>query len=211
MSTVDHRAKQGANCTTTAGYRAEQCDLLNLRTAYPEPAALWQKLMERNDGYVSDTKLYEYVRAEMQMFLNDNGISSSAMVYDLARHLFEKVGYHGKHYSFSNKTHISRVGNEQIGSVLDVMCRYAREQGGIFAEEDLVQYLQNVGLKTGNLHGQMKLNEEPIFLYYQPDVLITGESLQLNEAWFAKAHNGTLHREPNRSAHCQHARYESCC
>lgn len=103
------------------------------------------------------------VRAEMQMFLNDNGISSSAMVYDLARHLFEKVGYHGKHYSFSNKTHISRVGNEQIGSVLDVMRRYAREQGGMFVEEDLVQYLQNVGLKTGNLHGQMKLNEEPIF------------------------------------------------
>lgn len=62
---------------------------------------LLEKLMERNDGYVSDTQLYEYVRAEMQMFLNDNGISSSAMVYDLARHLFEKVGYHGKHYSFS--------------------------------------------------------------------------------------------------------------
>ena len=135
---------------------------------------LLEKLMERNDGYVSDTQLYEYVRAEMQMFLNDNGISSSAMVYDLARHLFEKVGYHGKHYSFSNKT-------------LDVMRRYAREQDGMFVEEDLIQYLQNVGLKTGNLHGQMKLNEEPIFLYYQPDVLITGESLQLNEAWFAKA------------------------
>ena len=50
---------------------------------------LLEKLMERNDGYVSDTQLYEYVRAEMQMFLNDNGISSSAMVYDLARHLFE--------------------------------------------------------------------------------------------------------------------------
>lgn len=109
------------------------------------------------------------------------------LVYDLARHLFEKVGYHGKHYSFSNKTHISRVGNEQIGSVLDVMRRYAREQGGMFVEENLVQYLQNVGLKTGNLHGQMKLNEEPIFLYYQPDVLITSESLQLNDAWFAKA------------------------
>ena len=148
---------------------------------------LLEKLMERNDGYVSDTQLYEYVRAEMQMFLNDNGISSSAMVYDLARHLFEKVGYHGKHYSFSNKTHISRGGDDQIGSVLDVMRRYAREQDGMFVEEDLIQYLQNVGLKTGNLHGQMKLNEEPIFLYYQPDVLITGESLQLNEAWFAKA------------------------
>ena len=148
---------------------------------------LLEKLMERNNGYVSDTQLYEYVRAEMQMFLNDNGISSSAMVYDLARHLFEKVGYHGKHYSFSNKTHISRGGDDQIGSVLDVMRRYAREQDGMFVEEDLIQYLQNVGLKTGNLHGQMKLNEEPIFLYYQPDVLITGESLQLNEAWFAKA------------------------
>ena len=57
----------------------------------------------------------------------------------------------------------------------------------MFVEEDLVQYLQNVRLKTGNLHGQMKLNEEPIFLYYQPDVLITGESLQLNDAWFSKA------------------------
>lgn len=148
---------------------------------------LLEKLMERNDGYVSDAQLYEYVRAEMRMFLNDNGISSSAMVYDLARHLFEKAGYHGKHYAFSNKTHISRVGDEKIGSVLDVIRRYAREQGGIFEEDNLVQHLQKIGLKTGNLHGQMKLNEEPIFLYYQPDVLITGESLQLNEAWFAKA------------------------
>lgn len=148
---------------------------------------LLEKLMERNDGYVSDAQLYEYVRAEMRMFLNDNGISGSAMVYDLARHLFEKAGYHGKHYAFSNKTHISRVGDEKIGSVLDVIRRYAREQGGIFEEDNLVQHLQKVGLKTGNLHGQMKLNDEPIFFYYQPDVLITSESLQMNEAWFDKA------------------------
>ena len=45
VSTVGHRAKPGANCTTTAGYRAEQCDPLNLRTAYPEPAALWQTML----------------------------------------------------------------------------------------------------------------------------------------------------------------------
>lgn len=145
-----------------------------------------EKLMERNDGYVSDTQLYEYVRTEMQMFLNDNGIDGSEKVYDLARHLFGKVGYDDKHYSFSNKTHISRVGNEQIGSILDVMRRYAEEQGGIFEENDLVRYLQSIGLKTGNLHGQMKLNDEPIFLYYQPDTLITGKSLHLNEAWFEK-------------------------
>lgn len=145
-----------------------------------------EKLMERNDGYVSDTQLYEYARTEMQMFLNDNGIDSSEKVYDLARHLFDKVGYDGKRYSFSNKTHISRVGNEQIGSVLDVMRRYAQEQGGVFEEDDLVRYLQSIGLKTGNLHGQMKLNDEPIFLYYRPNVLVTGESLHLNDVWFEK-------------------------
>lgn len=146
--------------------------------------AIIEKLLDRNNGYVSAALLYEYVRANMQLFLNDNDLDDSKKIYDLAEHLFEKEGFHGKHYTFWNKTHISR--NETaMTSTLDVMRNYAREQGGMFREEDLVAYLESVKIKTGNLRGQMQVYEKPIFLFYDEHVYITAESLKINDEWLA--------------------------
>lgn len=144
--------------------------------------AVLDKLMARNNGYVSDSQLYDFARIEMQMFLNDNDMDDKRKVFDLAEHLFSKEGYHGKHYTFWMKTHISPV-QDTITSKLDVMRKYARDEGGFFREYDLENYLNSLGIKTSNLRQQMKVNDEPIFLFYESGVFITAESMGINDAW----------------------------
>lgn len=143
------------------------------------------KLLVRNDGYVSAAQFYEYVHADMQMFLNDNDMDHLYMVYDLARHLFEKLDRHHKQLVFQGN-HISRK-TAAVRSNLDVMRNYAKEQGGVFREEDLIQYLQRVGIKTGNLRGQMRIYEKPVFLFYDAETYILAESMCIDDSWLQRA------------------------
>lgn len=142
-----------------------------------------EKLLDRNNGYASSAQLYEYARAEMQMFLNDNDMADEDSVYYIARHLFEKVGWNGKHYAFSWNGHISRGGKESLQTNLDVFNKYARDQGGFFRYDDLVDYLEQVGIKTGNLRGQMCIGSKPYFFYYSSEYIITSESMKIDAAW----------------------------
>lgn len=144
------------------------------------------KLLDKNDGYVSAAQLYEYVHADMQMFLNDNDIDDLRAVYDLAQHLFVKLGYHGKWLNFSTKQHISR-GAAAVSNVLDIMQNFAREQGGFFRDEELACYLKRVGIKTGNMRGQMQLHEKPVFFLYGERSYMSGESIGFSDAWFETA------------------------
>ncbi len=144
-----------------------------------------EKLMVKNNGYVSDVQLYEYARLEMQMLLNDNDLDDQRKVYDLAEHLFSKECYKGKHYAFSNKTHISQT-EESLSSKLDIMQKYARDEGGFFREADLEKYLKNLGIKTASLRQQMRVYDEPVFLFYDQGTYITSESIGINNAWLEK-------------------------
>lgn len=145
-----------------------------------------EKLLAKNNGYVSFSQLYEYVRAEMQMFLNDNDMDDPRKVFDMAEHLFEKEGYHGKRYTFWMKTHISRS-KESVTSNLDVIKKFARDHNGFFRYDELVDYLEQVGIKTGNLRGQMQLGYKPIFFYYSSEEILSAESMQIDEAWLEQA------------------------
>lgn len=144
--------------------------------------AILDKLMQKNNGYISVGQLFEYARAEMNMFLNDNDICDERSVYDIARHLFEKAHYHDQHYSFVGNMHISRP-NEKICSNLDLFKKYAADQGGVFRYTGLIEYLESVGVGTGNLRMQMRLYTESIFFNYDEDILIFSETMNMDEAW----------------------------
>ena len=143
-----------------------------------------QKLMQKNNGYISAAQLYDYARAEMNMFLNDNDLNDERSVYDMAQHMFGKNSYYGKHYVFTSKMHIS-ASVDAIGSNFDVFCKYATDQGGVFAYNDLIEYLTGIGIKVGNLRAQLRLYSEPYFFYYDTGVLISAESMQINDEWKA--------------------------
>ena len=143
-----------------------------------------EKLLIRNDGYASAAQLYDFARMEMPIFLNDNGIDNPRIVYDLAQHLFEKVRYHGKQFVFRSKAHISSKENA-VSSNLDIMRGYAVARGGFVQEEELVQYLQSAGVKTGNLRGQMQVYSRPIFLFYAPGQFLYAPSMDMDDHWFS--------------------------
>ena len=142
-----------------------------------------EKLFIKNNGYVSNTQLWDYAKAEMHMFLNDNDITGMWSLYYIARHMFEKMSWHGVHYVFSSSGHISQAGEKALSSNLDVIRKYARENNGFFRYNDLVEYLESVGIKTGNLRGQMRIGGQPIFFYYNYEEIISAESMGIDEAW----------------------------
>ena len=150
--------------------------------------AIIKKLMIKNDGYISYSQLYEYVHTEMQMFLNDNDMDDQRKVFDMAEHLFSKEGYHNKRYTFWMKSHISDA-RETITSKLDIMRKYARDKGGVFREEELEDHLRSLSINTAGLRPQMRIYDEPIFLFYAPKTFITSESMCINEDWLTKARN----------------------
>jgi len=145
------------------------------------------KLMGKNNGYVSSVQLFDYVRAEMQMFLNDNALCDERSVYYLAKHFFTKLDWKGQHYVFTSGTHISKAGKEVLQTNMDVITKYAKDSGGFFAYDDLVQYLERVGIKTGNLRGQMQIGVKPLFFYYSSVDLVLVESMHIDQAWLEQA------------------------
>lgn len=145
------------------------------------------KLMAKNNGYVSYEQLYDYACMDMQMFINDHDMDTPRKIFDLAEHLFDKEAYHGKRYNFIGKTHISRKG-EAVTSKLDIMKKFARDNGGIFTLHELEDYLTTIGVKNENLRQQMKLYEQPIFLYIEEGTFITAESMGLNAEYIEKIH-----------------------
>lgn len=144
--------------------------------------AIIEKLMQKNNGYVSSAQLFEYARIEMNMFLNDNDMREERAVYDMAQHLFEKAHYHGKNYIFRGKIHISRT-DAGIGSNMDVYKKYAIDQGGVFSFNGLVEYLESIGVGIGNLRMQMRMTTEPIFFFYDHDLVVYAEALHIDDAW----------------------------
>lgn len=146
--------------------------------------AIIDKLMQKNSGYISAAQLYEYAKVEMNMFLTDNDVNDERSVYDIAAHLFDKKSYHNKHYVFSGKLHISRP-DHPVTSNLDIFRNYATDQGGVFSFDSLVEYLQGIGVATGNLRAQMRMPDEPFFFYYESGVLMGADSMHIDKAWKA--------------------------
>ena len=148
--------------------------------------AVLEKLMEKNNGYVSAAQLYDYAKLDMAMFMNDNDMGNQRKIFDMAEHLFSKEKYHDVYYSFQGKAHITGS-KETVTSKLDIIMKYAREQGGFFSENDLEEYLHLLGINNTYSRQYMKLTSAPDFLLYEPGYIITSESIGITSEWLNKA------------------------
>lgn len=150
--------------------------------------SILDRLMAKSDGYVTASRLYEYARSEMQIFLNDNDLDDPQLIYDMARFLFEKQKRHGKEYSFRAGMHISKVG-KTIDTFHDLVCSYAENHDGFVRENELAEYFVSLGLKPNNLRNHMRLYSDPIFFYYDMDhdtsSFLYAKSMHMDEEWFA--------------------------
>ena len=182
MSATNQLIAEAAHVVDMEGRLIHQDAFVDWEVGADKLDDILEKLMQKNEGYVSSAQLYDYAKVEMSMFLNDNNLDGERLVYDMAKHLFEKVGYHAKHYRFSGKSHISRL-EDGVTSNLDVYRKYAAEQGGIFSHSTLVDYLGRIGMRTGNLHAQMHVYDEPIFFCYESGIFICADNMHIDNAW----------------------------
>lgn len=148
--------------------------------------AVLEKLMEKNNGYVSAAQLYDYAKLDMAMFMNDNDMGDQRKIFDMAEHLFSKEKYHDVHYSFQGKAHITSS-QETVTSKLDIIMKYARDQGGFFSENDLEEYLHLLGINNTHARQYMKLTSAPDFLFYESGYIITSEIIGITPEWLNKA------------------------
>ncbi len=154
--------------------------------------AILDKLLKKNNGIATAKHLYEYARNEMAMFFNDNDIEEQQAVYDLARHLFEKLGYHGKRYAFKSNMYIS-LPDVSADSVIDIVKKYAREKGSTVTIQEVGDYLTGLGMNTGNLRGLMQIDKKPVFLIYAENEYLLAELMHINKAFFEEV-RGALKR-----------------
>lgn len=148
--------------------------------------AVLEKLMAKNNGYVSAAQLYDYAKLDMAMFMNDNNMGDQRKIYDMAEHLFSKERYHDVNYTFQGKSHITNS-QETVTSKLDIIMKYARDQGGFFCENDLEEYMHQLGINNTHARQYMKLTSTPNFLFYEPGYIITSESIGITPEWLNKA------------------------
>lgn len=147
--------------------------------------AVLEKLMEKNNGYVSAAQLYDYAKLDLTMFMNDNNMADQRKIYDMAEHLFSKEKYHDVKYSFQGNAHITRS-QETVTSKLDIIKKFARDEGGFFSEENLEEYLHQLGINNTHARQYMKVTSAPDFLFYEPGYIITAESIGITPNWLDK-------------------------
>lgn len=144
---------------------------------------IMEDLMQKNDGYISRTELYSYVRDRMNMYLNDNDMNDEISIFDFARHLFKKNSFADKSYAFERNLHISKLGNE-VQSTFDLISKYAEAQGGVFQEDGLAEYLEKrVGMSKSNIRKTMKMKDEPKFFFCDTGTIIAADSMIIDDSW----------------------------
>lgn len=153
-----------------------------------------ERLFERFDGYVSARLLYNAVRVELMIPLNDNGFDDIVSVYLLAKHFFSKEQYRGHSFVFSNGTHIWYKEPSYPKTMKGLAIHFARMAKNIVSGEECDEFLKRLGFNVPNFKQTvMGIGREGTFLQYDRNHYLLDEFLQINEQWI-KHISGCLSR-----------------
>lgn len=155
-------------------------------------ADILEKLLKKNGGVATAAQLWDYARAELSMFLNDNDITDQQGIYDFAKHLFGKIRYQGKHYVFSNNMYINLPG-VLADSCSSVIQKYARDKGTVVTFQELEEYTKQLGVNTGNLRNLLRGENKPVFLLYAENEYILTELMHIDEAFLTQIQTALNH------------------
>ncbi|KJR47498.1 hypothetical protein UF75_2076 [Desulfosporosinus sp. I2] len=135
-------------------------------------------------GYSSARLLYDAVRIDLSLFLNDNDFDDIDKIYYLAKHLFSKESYGGEKYVFYGNTHIWRQEPDYPKSVKGLLIHNARMVQNTISLEECDTFLSKLGFAAGSsTKQQLQITQEPTFLQYDADKYLLGETLRINEQW----------------------------
>ena len=146
----------------------------------------------RNDGYTSAKMLYDELHVRLEDFFFDNGgFDSQVELYDLAKHLFEKVKYKGHAYIFAENKHIWETEPTYIKTYLGILAHYAKLQNNIITRDEMMEKLTDMGSTSERAtFSYLMLNEnqnpaEKLFLMFDEYKYVLTEACRIDEVFMS--------------------------
>lgn len=143
-----------------------------------------QKIIENQFGkfcgYTNDEVLMDAATISLGMFLNDNGIDTSAKFYGIVRYLFGKTS---NAYYFAGDKHIWKSKPKYPDTNSGVLMGFISSNGGRASKEQCAEYLQKVKLASGNINGLLSVATNKDVLLYGNEEYVLAENIIENESW----------------------------
>lgn len=151
-----------------------------------------QNQFRRNAGYTSAKMLYDELHVRLEDFFFDNGgFDSPVELYDLTRHLFEKIKYKGNSYIFAENKHIWENEPDYIKTYLGILSNWARQQNNIMTRDEMIEKLIAMGSTSPTAtFSYLMINEnqnpsEKMFLMYDEYRYVLTEACHIDESFIS--------------------------
>lgn len=151
-----------------------------------------QNQFQRNAGYTSAKMLYDELHVRLEDFFFDNGgFDSPVELYDLTRHLFEKIKYKGNSYIFAENKHIWENEPNYIKTYLGILSNWAKQQNNIMTRDEMIEKLIAMGSTSPTAtFSYLMINEnqnpsEKMFLMYDEYRYVLTEACHIDESFIS--------------------------
>lgn len=151
-----------------------------------------QNQFQRNAGYTSAKMLYDELHVRLEDFFFDNGgFDSSVELYDLTKHLFEKIKYKGNSYIFADNKHIWKNEPDYIKTYLGILSNWAKQQNNIMTRNEMIEKLIAMGSASPTAtfsHLMINENQNPsekMFLMYDEYRYVLTEACHIDESFIS--------------------------
>lgn len=152
--------------------------------------ATLQSQFLRYGGYTSAKMLYDELHVRLEdFFFNNGGFESSVEIYDITRHLFEKIKHEGNAYIFADNKHIWEREPDYPKSYLGILSHWARQQHDIMTRNEMLEKLNAMGSTSpAATFSYLMLNEkqnpaEKTFLMYDVYRYVLTEACHIDDSF----------------------------
>lgn len=154
--------------------------------------AALQSQFRRNAGYTSAKMLYDELHVRLEDFFFDNGgFDSQIELYDLSKHLFEKIKYKGNSYIFAENKHIWESEPNYTRSYLGILSNIAKQHNGIMTRDEMIKKLEAMGCTSPMAtFSYLMLNEnqnpaEKTFLMYDEYKFVLTDACHIDDSFIS--------------------------
>lgn len=135
------------------------------------------------DDYTNHRLLFDCLRSDMSMFMNDNSFDESETIYYLARHLFSKEAHRGNRFVFYGNMHIWKKDPDYPKSLKGLLISRARAAGGLISRDECQTFLDKTRLAYSSVNQVLQITIDPTFLQYDTGRYLLSETMNTDKTW----------------------------
>lgn len=135
------------------------------------------------DGYTNCRLLFDAVRIELPLFINDNALEDEVKIYAITKHLFSKECFGGYRFVFYNNIHIWEKEPDYPKSIRGLLMHRARLNGGIITRLESEMFLEKIKMRLGNFQQAIQSENDSTFYQYAPGEYVLSEALSIDKDW----------------------------